>query len=84
MKKKRIDLIACVGNYKKLSSFKTVEELNITVRIYRDVIKASIKRADVQSRLITLLEILKRHSCKYVGVSFLCKNRIATKFMLIS
>ncbi|EDX70463.1 conserved hypothetical protein [Bacillus cereus NVH0597-99] len=77
MKKKRIDLIACVGNYKKLSSFKTVEELNITVRIYRDVIKASIKRADVQSRLITLLEILKRHSCKYVGVSFLCKNSIA-------
>ncbi|PEC57590.1 helix-turn-helix domain-containing protein, partial [Bacillus wiedmannii] len=30
-------------------------------------------------KLITLLEILKRHSCKYVGVSFLCKNRIAEK-----
>ncbi|MDP7981429.1 helix-turn-helix domain-containing protein [Bacillus multifaciens] len=77
MERKRIDLIACTGNYKKLSSFTTVEELNQTVRTYRDLIRMSVKRADVQSRLIALLEILKRHSCKYVGVSFLCKNTIA-------
>ncbi|PHD24576.1 cytosolic protein, partial [Bacillus toyonensis] len=50
-----------------------------TVRTYRDTIRMSIKRTDVQSKLIALLEILKRHSCKYVGVSFLCKNRIAEK-----
>ncbi|WP_193435109.1 helix-turn-helix domain-containing protein, partial [Bacillus cereus] len=49
------------------------------VRAYRDTIRMSINRTDVQSKLITLLEILKRHSCKYVGVSFLCKNRIAEK-----
>ncbi|MDR4248071.1 helix-turn-helix domain-containing protein, partial [Bacillus thuringiensis] len=60
-----------------LSTFSNVQELNQTIRVYRDVIKTSIKRADVQSKLIALLEILKRHSCKYVGVSFLCKNRIA-------
>ena len=54
-----------------------MEEQNQTVRTYRDTIRMSIKRSDVQARLITLLEILKRHSCKYVGVSFLCKNSIA-------
>ncbi|MBJ8022284.1 helix-turn-helix domain-containing protein [Bacillus cereus] len=79
MKKKRIDVIASEESYNNLSTFKEVEELNKTVRTYRDTIRMSIKRTDVQSKLITLLEILKRHSCKYVGVSFLCKNRIAEK-----
>ncbi|PEV76403.1 cytosolic protein, partial [Bacillus cereus] len=64
-------------SYHNLSSFTDVEELNKVVRTYRDVIRTSVKRVDVQARLITLLDILKRHSCKYVGVSFLCKNRIA-------
>ncbi|PFI44902.1 cytosolic protein [Bacillus cereus] len=77
--KNRIDVIASEESYNNLSTFKEVEELNKTVRTYRDVIRMSIKRADVQSKLITLLEILKRYSCKYVGVSFLCKNRIAAK-----
>ncbi|EOO34182.1 hypothetical protein IIU_02671 [Bacillus cereus VD133] len=77
--KKRIDVIATKESFHNLSSFKDVEELNKTVRVYRDTIRMSIKRTDVQSKLITLLEILKRHSCKYAGVSFLCKNRIAEK-----
>ncbi|MES5847917.1 MULTISPECIES: helix-turn-helix domain-containing protein [unclassified Bacillus cereus group] len=77
--KNRIDVIANEESFHNLSSFKEVEELNKTVRAYRDIIRISIKRTDVQSKLITLLEILKRHSCKYVGVSFLCKNRIAEK-----
>ncbi|MEB9549517.1 helix-turn-helix domain-containing protein [Bacillus cereus] len=77
--KTRIDVIASEETYSNLSTFKKVEELNKTVRAYRDTIHMSIKRTDVQSKLITLLEILKRHSCKYVGVSFLCKNRIAEK-----
>jgi len=75
--KKRIDVIATKEAFHNLSSFKDVEELNKTIRTYRDNIRMSIKRTDVQSKLITLLEILKRHSCKYVGVSFLCKNSIA-------
>ncbi|MED2982457.1 helix-turn-helix domain-containing protein [Bacillus thuringiensis] len=77
MEKKRIDVIATKESFHNLSSFKDVEELNKTIRAYRDTIRMSIKRTDVQSKLITLLEILKRHSCKYVGVSFLCKNSIA-------
>ncbi|XLP20949.1 helix-turn-helix domain-containing protein [Bacillus toyonensis] len=79
MEKKRIDVIANEESFHNLSSFIELEELNKTIRAYRDIIRISIKRTDVQSKLITLLEILKRHSCKYVGVSFLCKNRIAEK-----
>ncbi|MEK4889744.1 helix-turn-helix domain-containing protein [Bacillus sp. FSL M7-0996] len=79
MEKKRIDVIATKESFHNLSTFKEVEELNKTIRAYRDNIRMSIKRTDVQSKLIALLEILKRHSCKYVGVSFLCKNRIAEK-----
>ncbi|PFB95151.1 cytosolic protein [Bacillus cereus] len=75
----RIDVIASEEAFNNLSTFNEVEELNKTVRTYRETIRMSIKRIDVQSKLITLLEILKRHSCKYVGVSFLCKNRIAAK-----
>ncbi|HHK5531700.1 TPA: helix-turn-helix domain-containing protein [Bacillus mobilis] len=79
MEKKRIDVIASEESLRNLSPFIALEELNKTIRAYRDIIRMSSKRTDVQSKLITLLEILKRHSCKYVGVSFLCKNRIATK-----
>ncbi|MGX5623477.1 helix-turn-helix domain-containing protein [Bacillus cereus] len=79
MERKRIDVIATKESFHNLSSLKDVDELNRTIRTYRDNIRVSIKRMDVQSKLITLLEILKRHSCKYVGVSFLCKNRIAEK-----
>ena len=75
--KGRIDVIASEASFHNLSSFTGIQELNKTVRTYRDIIRISIKRTDVQSKLITLLEILKRHSCKYVGVSFLCKNSIA-------
>ncbi|MDC2863802.1 helix-turn-helix domain-containing protein [Bacillus sp. BP-3] len=77
--KTRIDVIASEESFHNLSTFKEIEELNKTIRAYRDIICMSVKRADVQSRLIALLEILKRHSCKYVGVSFLCKNSIADK-----
>ncbi|MDF9626789.1 helix-turn-helix domain-containing protein [Bacillus cereus] len=77
--KKRINVIANEESFHNLSSFKDVEELNQTIRTYRDTIRMSIKRTDVQAKLLTLLELLKRHSCKYVGVSFLCKNSIAEK-----
>ncbi|PFJ17940.1 cytosolic protein [Bacillus cereus] len=76
-KKKSITIIAGNETYENLSTFETIDKLNNTVRAYRDTIHMSIKRTDVQSKLISLLEILKRHSCKYVGVSFLCKNSIA-------
>ncbi|MFI8710094.1 cytosolic protein [Bacillus sp. NPDC077411] len=79
MERKRIDVIASKESFHNLSTFIELEELNKTIRTYRDIIRTSVKRADVQSKLIALLEILKRHSCKYVGVSFLCKNTIADK-----
>ncbi|MBG0971795.1 hypothetical protein F3I02_32605 [Bacillus sp. SRB3LM] len=75
--KKTINVIATKETFHNLSTFKEVEELNKPIRAYRDNIRMSIKRTDVQFKLITLLEILKRHSCKYVSVSFLCKNSIA-------
>ncbi|MBL1705601.1 helix-turn-helix domain-containing protein, partial [Klebsiella pneumoniae] len=56
MEKKRIDVIATKESFHNLSTFKEVEELNKTVRAYRDTIRMSIKRTDVQSKLITLLE----------------------------
>ncbi|WP_078410309.1 helix-turn-helix domain-containing protein [Priestia abyssalis] len=77
--KKRIDVIASKEAFANLSSFKNIEEMNKTVRAYKEVICASIKRADVQARLVTLLELLKRHSCKQIGVSYMCKNTIAKK-----
>ncbi|MFJ8071583.1 helix-turn-helix domain-containing protein [Peribacillus sp. NPDC096447] len=77
--KKRIDVIANEESYNNLSSLKDIEELNKTVRVYRDTIRMSIKRTDVQARLIALLEVLKRHSCKQIGVSYMCKNTIADK-----
>lgn len=75
--KTRIDVIAGEESFNNLSTFTDIEEMNKTVRVYRDVIKTSVKRVDVQSRLIALLEILKRHSCKQIGVSYMCKNTIA-------
>ena len=80
--KKRIDVIATTESYNNLSSFTEREEMNQAVRVYRDIIRASVKRADVQARLIALLEVLKRHSCKQFGVSYMCKNTIAKKLEL--
>ncbi|PJN86458.1 cytosolic protein, partial [Bacillus sp. mrc49] len=80
--KKRIDVISNEESYNNLSSFTDIEELNKTVRVYRDVIRVEIKRSDVQSRLIALLELLKRYSCKQLGVSYMCKNTIAAKLEL--
>lgn len=77
--KTHIDVIASKESYGNLSTFVDIDDMNKTVRTYRDVIRASIKRADVQARLIALLEVLKRHSCKYLGVSMMCKNTIADK-----
>lgn len=79
---KRIDVIASVESFHNLSSFNSIEEMNQSVRIYRDIIKTNVKRSDVQIRLIALLELLKRHSCKQIGVSYMCKNTIADKMEL--
>lgn len=79
---KKIDVIASVEAYLNMSTFTDIEEMNKTVRTYRDTISTSIKRVDVQTRLIALLELLKRHSCKQIGVSYMSKNTIAEKMEL--
>ncbi|UTG84545.1 helix-turn-helix domain-containing protein [Bacillus paranthracis] len=77
--KQAITVIAREESYKNLSTFTDIEELNTTVRTYKDVINSTIKRSDLRKRLIALLELLKRHSCKYIGVSMMRKNTIADK-----
>ncbi|MDT0163809.1 helix-turn-helix domain-containing protein [Bacillus sp. AG4(2022)] len=77
--KKRIDVIANEESFHNLSTFKDIEELNRTVRKYKEEIQAAVKRSDVQARLTALLELLKRHSCKQIGVSYMCKRTIAQK-----
>ncbi|MBS4171961.1 helix-turn-helix domain-containing protein [Bacillus sp. FJAT-49736] len=76
---KKINVIASVDSFHNLATFTDIEEMNKTVRVYRDHIKSSISRSDVQARLIALLELLKRHSCKQIGVSYMSKNTIAEK-----
>ncbi|HHL0972242.1 TPA: cytosolic protein [Bacillus cereus] len=76
-KKPAITILASTETFQNLSTFQTVEEMNQTARHYRDRIRTSVTRSDVQGKLLALLELLKHHSCTYIGVSFLCKNSIA-------
>jgi len=81
-KKAPITIIASDESYQNLSLFNDIEQLNETCRHYRDIIKATVKRSDVQQRLNSLLELLKRHSCKQLGVSYMTKNTMAEKLQL--
>lgn len=71
MKKKPIKLIACPETYQKLSTFQTVDVLNQSVynHITRHIHKLS-------KTMITILKLIGRYSVKYLGVSFLTKNKI--------
>jgi predicted transcriptional regulator len=63
-------------------SFRDIEELNRTVRKYKEEFQSSVQRSDVKARLTALLELLKRYSCKQIGVSYMCKRTIAQKMEL--
>jgi hypothetical protein len=75
--KKNIEIIAGETAYASLMSFETVEQLNQTVRQYKDMINAMELRQDLKRNLLTVMEYLKRHSCKFFGVSFKGKRKIA-------
>lgn len=75
--KKNIEIIAGETAYASLTSFETVEQLNQTVRQYKDMINAMELRQDLKRNLLTVMEYLKRHSCKFFGVSFKGKRKIA-------
>jgi DNA-binding Lrp family transcriptional regulator len=75
--KKNIEIIAGETAYASLMSFETVEQLNQTVRQYKSMINAMELRQDLKRNLLTVMEYLKRHSCKFFGVSFKGKRKIA-------
>jgi Fe2+ or Zn2+ uptake regulation protein len=75
MAKRAIDIVFSEETLANLQSFKSVEELNKTVYRY----KKRIKRSDYKGKknALAILEYLKRHSCKFFGVSWKCKKKIA-------
>lgn len=72
MSKKAITIIANEESYKNLATFTTIEELNKTVRHYRDNFKDQLNK-----NAIAILDILHRYSAKYTGCSFRAKQNIA-------
>lgn len=70
-KKKGITIIASEQTYRNLSLFKTIDELNEAVRHYREQFCDQLNKTQ-----LSVLDVLKRHSAKYTGVSFLTKASI--------
>ncbi|TXC82225.1 hypothetical protein FS935_21255 [Metabacillus litoralis] len=70
--KKAITTIASIDTYKSLSTFSTLEELNQSVYSHMNHHKNNLTKT-----MITILKLLGRYSVKYLGVSYLTKNKIA-------
>lgn len=75
MAKRAIDIVFSEETLANLQSFKSVEELNKTVYRYKKRILRMKYRA--KENAIMILEYLKRHSCKFTGVSWKGKRKIA-------
>lgn len=82
MPKQRIDIIAGHDTYKNLTTFESVEALNVAVRTYRDDINGLQLRKDVTRNMLRLLDYIKRHSCRYFGVSWKGKRKVAAELCL--
>jgi DNA-binding Lrp family transcriptional regulator len=74
--------IASETVYTSLATFETIEQLNEAVRHYKDMIADMDLRQDLKRNLLTVLEYIKRHSCRYFGVSWKGKRKIATDLSL--
>jgi DNA-binding Lrp family transcriptional regulator len=72
MGKKAITIIACEDSYKNLSTFNDINELNKTVRQYKEIFADQLNKST-----LAVLDQLHRYSAKYIGVSFRTKNHIA-------
>lgn len=72
MSKKAITIIASEKTYNNLISFNTIDELNETVRYYKEHFKTNLSKSAIR-----VLDQLQRYSCKYLGVSFRSKGNIA-------
>ncbi|MED2783962.1 helix-turn-helix domain-containing protein [Bacillus thuringiensis] len=71
-KKPAITILASIETYKNLVSFQTIEELNNTVRAYKEQFADQLNKNQ-----LAVLNHLQRHSAKYFGVSFKSKKKIA-------
>ncbi|OUB57059.1 helix-turn-helix domain-containing protein [Bacillus thuringiensis] len=71
-KKKGITIIAGNETYENLTTFKTVDELNKTVRAYKEKFADQLNKTQ-----LTVLNKLHNYSSKFFGVSFRTKKHIA-------
>jgi DNA-binding transcriptional regulator YhcF (GntR family) len=72
MSKTAITIIAGEESYSNLSTFDSLEELNKTVRYYKEQFYSKLTKST-----LLVLDQLHRYSCVYLGVSFRTKNNIA-------
>ncbi|CUB59448.1 hypothetical protein BN2127_JRS10_04961 [Bacillus subtilis] len=71
-KKQAITILASIETYENLVSFQNLKELNDNVRAYKDHFADQLNKNQ-----LTVLNHLHNHSCKYFGVSFKSKKKIA-------
>lgn len=74
MTKTKIQIIACEETYQNLKTFEDINQLNDSVRVYKEQFKDQLTKSAVN-----ILTFIHGFSAKYPGVSFLNKNTIATK-----
>ncbi|PEW60010.1 cytosolic protein [Bacillus cereus] len=71
-KKQGITIIAGNETYENLSTFETIDELNKTVRTYKEKFADQLNKTQ-----LAVLVHLHTHSAKFFGVSFKTKKKIA-------
>ncbi|HEQ3529133.1 TPA: helix-turn-helix domain-containing protein [Bacillus cereus] len=71
-KKQAITILASIETYENLVSFQNLKELNDNVRAYKDQFADQLNKNQ-----LAVLNHLHNHSCKYFGVSFKSKKKIA-------
>nr|WLE91021.1 hypothetical protein GGBNIMDK_00052 [Bacillus cereus] len=74
-KKQAITILASIETYENLVSFRTIGELNDTVRAYK-------KQYKLNKNQLAVLDHLHHYSAKYLGVSFKTKITLRTHFIL--
>ena len=61
--------------------FNDLKELNSNFHAQRKWVFENVKKkADYKRRLVRVLEVLKVHSCKYLGISWLTENHICAAY----
>lgn len=61
--------------------FKSLKELNSNFQAQRTWIFDTVeKKADYKRRLVKVLEVLKMHSCKHIGISYLTENHLCEAY----